>query len=160
MAKISFLLLLALFSHSLITKGQTVQRQTFSSLGFIRSDRSSLLLHHSAGQLSVNGSFSTASQGFLKGFLPARSFQKIESFSVLPYPNSFSERVTLRFYPESFGASEITIYDLYGKRVFHDIQNPINNEVHLNLEFLSNSVYLVFIKAGSRITHTRIIKKS
>jgi len=163
--KTRYLLLFSWFFFiSSTSKAQVVRNETLSSIG--TSSLSSLggvLVQQSIGQLSVTGNFSDSktagNQGFLRGisrvFLPDN-----ESFFVVPFPNSFSKQITFRFVPALSEEASFNIYDLNGKQVYQNVLKPFNNEIMIDLDFLSNAVYLVIIKSGNRALQTRIIKKT
>jgi hypothetical protein len=162
--RVKYFLLLPFILISFLTKGQIIRNETISSWGtasviFVDGTK----IQQSVGQLSVIGNFSssewTASQGFLRG-LPSKSFVLPEPFFVIPFPNSFSERITFRFVPGLSEEASFSIYNLDGKVVYKNPHKPFNNEVTLNLDFLSNALYLVIIQSGNRVLQTRIIKKT
>lgn len=149
---------------SVASKAQIIRNQTLSSLGSSsESSKSGMVVHQSIGQLSVIGNFSDSrikgNQGFLRGISSSLVFKE-EPFLVIPFPNSFSEQITFRFVPGLSEEASFSIYDLNGKIVYHNSHKPLNNEVSLNLDFLSNAVYLVIIQSGNRALQTRIIKKT
>lgn len=159
---ISTLIFLCFFS--IRSKAQVIRNETLSSIGtsgFILKNK--ILVQQSIGQLSVIGNFSDSrikgNQGFLRG-ISSSLFFKEEPFLVIPFPNSFSDRIIFRFVPGLSEEASFSIYDLNGKIVYHNSHKPLNNEVSLNLDFLSNAVYLVIIHSGNRALQTRIIKKT
>lgn len=159
-----YLFIFSFLLISFISKGQIIRNETISSWGtatIISTD--GIKIQQSVGQLSVIGNFSTskwtASQGFLRG-LPSRFLSLPEPFFVVPFPNPFVEQISFRFTPKISEEASIIIYDMNGKEVYQSFLKPKENEAMINLYFLSNSVYLVFIKMGNRAFQTRIIKKS
>lgn len=161
---LKYLLIFSFLLISFISKSQIIRNETISSWGtatVISADGTKI--QQSVGQLSVIGNFSTskwtASQGFLRG-LPSRFLSLPEPFFVIPFPNSFSERITFRFVPGLSEEASFSIYNMDGKVVYQNPHKPFNNEVTLNLDFLSNALYLVIIQSGNRVLQTRIIKKT
>lgn len=162
--RVKYFLLIPFILISFLTKGQIIRNETLSSWGSATVvTKDGTKIQQSIGQLSVIGNFSTsewtASQGFLRG-LPSRSLSLPEPFLVIPFPNPFAQEVTFRFMPRISEEASIIIYDMNGKEVYRSLLKPQENEAMINLNFLSNSVYLVFIKMGNRAFQTRIIKKS
>ena len=155
-----------LFLYGIITisYAQSIQRHTFSSIGSSKiTDESKILIQQSIGQMSVighgNNSISRVSQGFLIGLKKAPIQDLEKSLNVLPFPNAFSDKINLKFFPNISGSVEIFIYSLEGRLVYQSNQLPSNNMVQLDLEFLSNAVYSVLINTGGRFLQTRIIKR-
>ena len=157
-----FFYALAIIFMAEYSNAQTLRNESLSSIGTSKI-ANGILIHQSIGQLSVIGSFKnskiTGNQGFLRGIFYGFPIDE-KPFTVLTFPNSFSEKITFRFFPALTEVASFTIFDMFGKQVFNDDLKPINNEVLINLDFLSNAVYLVIIKLGNRTLQTRIIKKT
>lgn len=152
------------FYFSVAAISQVLRNETLSAMGTSTTpSKSEMVVHQSIGQSSVIGTISSdrikGNQGFLRG-ISSGLFFKEEPFFVTPFPNSFSDRIIFRFVPGLSEEASFSIYDLNGKIVYHNSHKPLNNEVSLNLDFLSNAVYLVIIQSGNRALQTRIIKKT
>ncbi|MFT7298505.1 MAG: hypothetical protein ACI9WO_001318 [Sphingobacteriales bacterium] len=77
---------------------------------------------------------------------------------VIPFPNSFADLISFMFITDHIKETTFMIYDINGLKVFEDIFLPIDNEVLLDLDFLSNGPYLAILRFGKRIVQKRIIK--
>jgi hypothetical protein len=157
-----FLLIFFLSSISVHSKCQTIYSQTISSLGSSNwTFNSELIIHQSIGQSSISGNFNLQNnpvhQGFLKGIYPI--INSLEAAIILPYPNPFQEKLILEFFPFIEGLIKVTVYDLNGKMVHEMDYQTEKNKVNLDLEYLSNSVYLVLVSSKNQVFQTRIIKK-
>ena len=160
----SIILLIVCFFIIVSSKSQVIRNETLSSMGSSsEKSTSGLVVHQSIGQLSVIGNFSDTivkgNQGFLRGLL-TDPFLDWEPFRVLPFPNSFSSKITFRFLPRLSKEASFFIYDMGGKIVYQNSHKPLNDEVTLTLDFLSNALYLVIIQSGNRVFQTRIIKNT
>jgi hypothetical protein len=80
-------------------------------------------------------------------------------FSVIAFPNSFSERIRFRFAPEHSDQTLVLVFDEKGSLVYQTTQLPVANEVQLNLSFLASGVYIVHLRSGNKFVQTRIIKQ-
>jgi len=158
------ILFLACYFISVTSKSQVIRNETLSAMGTSSERlRSGVVVHQSIGQLSVIGNFSAVqvkgNQGFLRGISIGSPIEE-KPFFVVPFPNSFSNKITFRFFPGLSEEASFSIYDMGGKIVYKNPHKPLKNEVTLNLDFLSNALYLVIIQSGNRIVQTRIIKKT
>jgi hypothetical protein len=149
---------------STISSAQTLRNETLSSIGSSSSiSGNGIIVHQSVGQLSVIGNFSLkgfqGNQGFLRG-MSSSLFLNEEPFRVIPFPNYFSEQITFKFLPILNEEASFIIYDINGRIVYEKAHIPVDNEVRINLDFLSNAIYLVIISSGRRSLKTRIIKKT
>ena len=157
------LFLLLLFAWNMDLSAQSLRNDMISAMGgsYPLKD-SKLTVHQAIGQSSVIGVFtnspSTLIQGFLRGIQPMAPQQQ-EPFEVIPFPNAFSKNISFRFVQGHQDETSFIIYDINGKETFNAILTPIENEVQLNLEYLSAGVYLAFIRSGNRFIQKRIVKK-
>jgi hypothetical protein len=118
-------------------------------------------IHQSIGQSTVIGTFShsslSLSQGYLRG-LQVLTKEVLAPFDVIPFPNAFVDLITFRFVTDHDEETLFRIYDMNGKKVYDKAILPIKNEVLLDLDFLSNGIYLAILKSGNQIIHKRIMK--
>lgn len=160
-AIITSFVLFFLFQVNLFSQ-VSVKNQTFSAFGSaISQNVEGVRIQQSIGQSSVIGNFLSSevniNQGFLQGLSSGIKYSP-ESIKLIPFPNPFKNRITFRFIP---GVSEevvLSIYDMYGRGVSKGQFIVLNNELTIDLDHLSNALYLVFFRSGNQIFQTRIIK--
>lgn len=158
-----YVFMLFCFSPSVL-KAQTthLKSSTLGSVGKGEISNKNFIIRQSIGQSSVIGRFRNnglnVGQGFLSGVLPARKSKEVP-MKIIAYPNSFVDEVRFRFFPGYNFDVGMTIYDLNGKMVFQEIKVPLNNEIEINIDYLSAGLYLVKFKFGNSFTQTRIIKR-
>lgn len=162
MQKKLFLIGTFLLGYNLSLQAQVLRNDMISAIGGnYQVPNSSLTIHQSIGQSSVIGvatnSSLTLSQGYLRG-IQVLSKEVVAPFEVLPFPNSFAERITFRFVTDHEEETIFRIYDMNGKKVYDHVMIPVNNEVLLDLDFLANGVYLAILRSGNKVTQKRIIK--
>ena len=140
----------------------TMKSSTFSSIGANNSKvTAGLFIQQSIGQSSVIGSFSSGNLYFSQGFLTGVSKNKPAGdkfLSVLAFPNSFIKEISFRFFPEFHKEAGISIFDMSGNMVYKNRITPINNTMEINLEMLSEGLYIVFFNCENRLLQSRIIK--
>jgi hypothetical protein len=159
-----FFILILLGMTSTVLQGQSahLKSSTLASIGKGEITNPDFIIRQSIGQSSVIGRFRNngvnVGQGFLSGVLPARK-SKESPLKIIAYPNSFVDEVRFRFVPGYNFDVGMTIYDLNGKMVFQEIKVPLNNEIEINIDYLSAGLYLVKFKFGNSFTQTRIIKR-
>jgi hypothetical protein len=119
-------------------------------------------LQQSIGQISVTGSFTTASvhvnQGFLRG-IRVISTEVRRPFEAIAFPNSFSDHLTLRFTTEHQEVTQVQIHDAQGKLVYVAMHQPKNKEIQLHLPHLSTGIYVASLSSGKKFVQLRLIKK-
>lgn len=158
-----YVFMLFCFSPSVL-KAQTthLKSSTLGSVGKVEITNPDFIIRQSIGQSSVIGTFQNDGvyfgQGFLSGVVPTRK-SKEAPIKIIAFPNSFINEVRFKFVPGYNFDVGMTIYDLNGKMVFQEIKVPLNNEVEINLDYLSAGLYLVKFKFGNSFTQTRIIKR-
>jgi hypothetical protein len=158
-----YVFILFSFSSPVLNAQTThLKSSTLASMGKGEISYQNFIIRQSIGQSSVIGRFRNngvnVGQGFLSGVLPARK-SKEEPLKIIAYPNSFVDEVRFRFVPGYNFDVAMTVYDLNGKQVFQGTKEPLNNEIGLDLDYLSSGLYLVKFKFGNSFTQTRIIKQ-
>jgi hypothetical protein len=151
------------FSSSVL-KAQTthLKSSTLASIGNGLISNKNFIVHQSIGQSSVIGRFQNSGvnvgQGFLNGVLPFRKSKEVP-MQIIAYPNSFVNDVRFKFVQGYNFEVAMTIFDLNGKMVFQGTKVPLNNEIEIDLDYLSSGLYLVKFKFGNSFTQTRLIKR-
>jgi glucose/arabinose dehydrogenase len=72
------------------------------------------------------------------------------------YPNPFSDKLYIEIDQDQSVMKQFAIYDIYGRVIF--ASSTLDNDTHLNLDFLSPGVYFLTLKTG-RITEYRELLK-
>ena len=145
-----------------ITQAQSVRNQTLSAMGSQSLSLSSgLRIQQSIGQSSITGTFNTnstyLSQGFLRGRI-APSKEIFLPFSVVAFPNAFTEQISFRFTSDHVEPTQVSIHDSQGKKVYEQLHLPKNQEIEIQLAHLAPGIYLVELSTNNRSTQVRILK--
>jgi len=139
-----------------------LKSSTFTSVGIGKTSNLNIIVHQSIGQSSVIGTFQkngvSLGQGFLHGITPFKK-SKEGPMQIIAYPNSFFNVVRFKFVPGFNFEVAITIFDLNGKMVYQGTKVPLNNQIEINLDFLSSGLYLANFKFGNTFSQTRLLKQ-
>ena len=158
-----YVFILFSFSSPVLNAQTThLKSSTFASSGMGKISALNIIVHQSIGQSSVIGTFQNngayLGQGFLNGVLPSKKSKEVP-MQIITYPNSFVKDVRFKFVPGYNFDVAMTVYDLNGKQVFQGSKVPLNNEIEIDLDYLSSGLYLVKFKFGNSFIQTRIIKR-
>ena len=156
------LIILLTYAGIGITHAQSVRNQTLSAMGSQSISLSSgLRIQQSIGQSSITGTYTThtayLSQGFLRGrIVPSKEI--FLPFSVVAFPNAFTEQISFRFTSDHVEPTQVSIHDSQGKKVYEQLHLPKNQEIEIQLAHLAPGIYLVDLRTSSRSTQVRILK--
>lgn len=160
-AKVLFFMLVGCLV-SLSLPAQTLRNQTLAAMGTTTPQQNGIFVQQSIGQSSVTGSYKTSSlrlnQGFLRGAV-VFSKEIQPAFSVIAFPNAFSDKLSFRFAEVHTEETLLQVIDMQGRLVYETIRKPTNKEIEISLPFLASGVYLVHLRSGNKFVYTRIIKK-
>ena len=151
------LFLISCFSMSAQLHHQALSVQ---SNNYISSE---VVVFQSIGQLSPIGSYHSNKlnvfQGFQQPLMKKNYINKINSSSIIAFPNPFVEHVYFLFKDYHPSQVNISIYDVNGK-LMKEFTKGLNQDLlSLNLEELKDSNYLIIFKAPGFFYSTKIIKK-
>jgi hypothetical protein len=78
------------------------------------------------------------------------------------YPNPFNNKTEIETNRAVNKPLNLTVYDVYGKKVFEEINNSIstNERITLNLENLKPGIYMLMVSDGVRTSSQKIIKQN
>lgn len=138
-----------------------LKSSTMTSIGIGTVQVENYIVQQSIGQSSVVGPFKNKGiyvfQGFLNGATQIKKSSEMP-LKIVAYPNSFVGEVNFRFVPGYKKQVEISIFDFIGRNVFKGVRIPIDNEIELDLEFLSVGLYVVIFNYENTFSQVRIIK--
>lgn len=143
---------------------QMLRNQTLAAMGVttIIPQQNGIFVQQSIGQSSVTGTYGASSlrlsQGFLRGGI-ALSKEIKPSFSVIVFPNAFTDQLRFRFADDHKEETLLQVIDMQGRLVYETTREPVNKEIEISLPFLATGVYLVQLRSGDKFVQTRIIKK-
>tara|TARA_R110002051_G_scaffold7136_9_gene33431 strand:+ start:441 stop:935 length:495 start_codon:yes stop_codon:yes gene_type:complete len=145
---------------------QKLHHQMISSQGNKSKLESGYYITQTIGQQSIIGTSSSNKSMIIQGFQQGAWAKLIEG-SILPkqqnvtvYPNPFIETVVFDFSEPVYGDMQIAIFDVSGRLVAERFQTNSGNGLRLQLNFLSNGIYLVQLRHKELKYYTKIIKKS
>lgn len=159
-------LFICLLLSILTCSAQEVLRSTLSTSGFsyqVSEEDGAFLVQQSIGQSSVIGTSQVngveVRQGFIQSGLKVSKLIVTESdLDAVIYPNPIRSELNVKFNEDINDQIFISIYDMMGRLVFMDEQQP-QQEITLDLSTLSSSTYAMRIATGSKQFKVNIIKR-
>ncbi len=157
--------LLLLFSITF--QGQVLHHQMISSQGQSTKMANGLQINQTIGQQSISGTSSNKNYIVMQGFqqslwgkyIASNSTDAIDAFTIITYPNPFTETVNFEFSKPITDLVSITVFDVLGRLVNEQKEKVINSVITINLSSLPTSEYLVRLNANTLNYYTKIIKK-
>lgn len=144
---------------------QELMRSTLSAAGSSESfeiDGSLFIVQQSIGQPAIIGTVSSENiilrQGFIQPPIRILSTNNFyDDLDAIVYPNPFSNIINVHFRKAIKGSLSILIYDMLGRIVYEQNVKAEQN-IYLNLEFLSSAEYILLISSGTRSFTANILK--
>lgn len=75
------------------------------------------------------------------------------------YPNPFTDKITIDASQIDAAKLKIQCYDVVGRLIFDKIEVLANDNLSLNLDFLSPGIYVLRIQGGEEVSHVRLVKE-
>lgn len=149
-----------------ISSAQKLKRSTLSNAGLsikLPESKGSYTIQQSIGQGSVIGTTQTKGielrQGFIQSPLTvSETIVAVSDLDALVHPNPFVSELNIKFNEEIDELVFISIYDMMGRLVFTEEQDP-RQELTIDLKKLSSAVYVLRIASGDKQFKVNIIKK-
>lgn len=159
----SFILLLVSVT---IAYGQTLQKESISTMGFSKTLVSEYYVSYSIGQQRVIGQFSldnnvVVSQGFqhLMGLAICYEDCNPKNITTILYPNPFIDTIHLKFSEKINEEITISIYDVLGRILYKKNELPFNDELNINEINVVKGNYIIELKSLNYRYTSKIIKK-
>lgn len=100
-------------------------------------------------QYDFDGKFSFSDIKFVK-FIPKLNFDL--------FPNPATEEITLKIKNNNdFDYTEVSIFNIFGSKVYSQIFDNINSEVNINVSFLKPGTYNIVIESNQHIENKKLV---
>lgn len=164
MKQFSYFLIIGLLSVSL--NAQNLQRSSLGSSGAsteISSSDNTYYISQSVGQNSVIGTLTNGENVIRQGYQqPPFSIKVVaDSNSDLEasiFPNPVDTFITVQFSEVLKNSINVVIYDISGKRILNNTENPTQS-FNIDMSSFSSGVYLLTIVSGAKKYTAQLIKK-
>lgn len=160
------LFIIAMCFVGLALSAQNIQRSTLGSSGDateITVGDKSYYVSQSVGQNSVIGTFSndnyTIRQGFQQPPIKVEIIRSLDNhLNVVVYPNPVNTYVTVLFSEVLKASINVVLYDISGKVVINESQNPTRSFI-VDMSSLASGVYLLDLTSENKKFNARLIKE-
>lgn len=146
--------------------GQTLQKESVSTMGFSETLASGYYVSYSIGQQRVIGGVVldnnvVISQGFQHPIDLTICYEDCnpKNIKTILYPNPFIDTVNLKFSEKINEEITISIYDILGRILYKKKESPFNDGLTINEINVKEGNYIIELKSVNYRYTAKILKK-
>jgi len=164
MKQFFYFLFIGLLSVTL--NAQNLQRSSLGSSGAsseISSSDNTYYISQSVGQNSVIGTLTNGENVIRQGYQQPPISVKVladsnSNLEASVFPNPVDTFITIQFSEVLKNPIDVVIYDISGKRILNNTENPTQS-FNVDMSTFSSGVYLLTIVSGNKKYSAQLIKK-
>jgi len=146
---------------------QVLHHQMIASIVSSKVINNGLSVHQSIGQLSMSGTYSSATVSVQQGFQQSRKFVKVESkplhnaIITTVYPNPVRDYVNFQFSSPVKGKITIMLFDTFGRLILRQEKTAVSHTL-VTIEALSglpDGQYIVQLMSSGYKFSSKLIKR-